>query len=210
MAQADIVHDMRDPAPTPGWRRRLRENWIWIALLGAALIAGGVVAIALPVMAGIAVTTVVGAAMILGAVLQGVHAFRDVGGRARAFSLLSAAVYLIGGALLLFNPFAGTVALSLLMLAIFIVDGAVRIAMGLRMRPDRGWGWMTGSGLVTAALALVIAIWFLPGASLSLLGVVAGVNLILEGWAFLFVAFAFRPRSDRMVRPDATEQLAPS
>lgn len=179
----------------------VRRHWFWLALLGAVLILGGVLAIVMPVAAGVAATLVIGACLLVGGAIQAVHAFKCVGWRARLWHGLSALIYLVGGLWLLFEPFAGLIALSLLIVAILIVDGLMRVMMGLRMRPERGWGWMAAAGAASAALGVLIVIFALPAASLTLLGAVAGVSLILEGASFVYLAFAARPRSDRDVRP---------
>ena len=180
-----------------------RRNWGWVALLGALLIAGGIAAIAMPVAAGVAATLAIGVAILIGGVVQGVHAFRCEGWRARAWNGVSAVVYIVGGLLLLFQPLVGTIALSLLIIAILIVDGIARIMMGVKMRPERGWGWLAASGAISAALGVAIWAFFLPAASLTLLGAFFGASLILEGASFLYLGFAARPNSDRTVSPDA-------
>jgi uncharacterized membrane protein HdeD (DUF308 family) len=181
----------------------VRKHWIWLAILGGALIVGGVFAIGAPVAAGIAATLVIGATLIVCGALQAVGAVRKKGWRGRVWHGAGAAIYLIGGLLLAFQPLAGTVALSLLIVAILIVDGATRVAMGFRIRPERGWGWLAASGAVSAAIGLGLAVFALPVASLTLLGVFVGASLLLEGASFIYVAFAARPVSDRTVTPDA-------
>ncbi len=180
----------------------VRRNWIWLALLGALLIAGGLFALMAPVAAGIAATLVVGATLLICGVVQAVSAFRKAGWRGRLWQGLSAAIYLVGGVLLLFEPLAGTVALSLLVIAILIVDGGARVMLGLRTRPERGWGWMTASGVLSAVLGLGLALFALPAASLTLLGIVVATSLVFEGAAFVYLAFAARPVSDRTVTPE--------
>lgn len=186
----------------------VRRNWIWLALLGSALIVGGAFAIAAPVAAGLAASIAIGVAFLVCGALQAVGAFRKQGWRGRAWHGVSAAIALIGGALLVFQPLAGTVALSLLIIAMLIADGAARVALGLRVRPERGWGWMTASGALSALIGLGFALFALPAASLTLLGVFVGVSLAVEGAAFIYVAFAARPTEDRTMRPDA--EAAPS
>lgn len=186
----------------------VKRNWIGFALLGAFLVAGGAVAIASPVGAGVAATLVVAWVMLIAAALQIWHALTDGGWRARIWSLISGLIYLAGGALLLLNPLAGMVTLSLVMLAVFLIDGLVRIVLALAMRPERGWGWMLASGVLTAAVSGALAAYFLPAVSVTLLGVMAGVMLMFEGWAFIIIAFAARPESDRTVYPDAKDRAS--
>lgn len=177
--------DLRDP-PEPVCR-----NWGWLIAIGAVLILGGIVAAAMPVAASIAIEIAVGLVMLIGGIMEVVHAFRTEGWRARGWAILSGAVYLIGGGLLLLNPLVGLVALTLLIVAILTVDGAFRVALGVRMRPERGWGWMVAGGVTTLALAGLIFLLF-PGISLTLLGILVAVSLIFEGWSFVFLGVAAR------------------
>ncbi len=190
--------DLQDPPEA------LRRNWGWLLALGIALLIGGAAAVLLPVAASIAVELAVGVAMLVGGAIQLVQAVRCEGWRARALALLAGALYLVGGALLLINPLAGLVALTLVMLTVFIVDGGFRIAMALRMRPERGWGWVLTGGVLSALLGAGGVLLF-PGISLTLLGIIAGVSLIFEGWSFVFVALAARRGG---AGGDGTEQPA--
>lgn len=185
---------------------RLEENWLLVAALGAFLIAGGVLALMMPVAAGLALSVVIGVVMLGAAVFQALHAFRTSGWRSRAWSGASAAVYAVGGALIAFSPLSGVVALSLLVLSVFLADGVLRLIIGLRTRPAPGWGWLAATGLISAAASAAILLFFLPVASVTLLGAFAGAALIMEGAAFLVFAFGVRPLSDRTVRPDVDDR----
>jgi uncharacterized membrane protein HdeD (DUF308 family) len=175
-----------DTPPEP-----LQRNWGWLLALGAALILGGIVALVMPFLASVAIEIAIGAVMLAAGGLQVVQVFRCEGWRARSWAGLSALLYLAGGVLLLLNPLAGLVALTLVIAAIFLVDGFTRLVMGVRMRPERGWGWITAGGALSAALGVAIMLLF-PGISLTLLGILVGVSFILEGWSFAFLALAAR------------------
>jgi uncharacterized membrane protein HdeD (DUF308 family) len=102
--------------------------------------------------------------------------------------MASAVLYLLGGLLLLFNSLAGMVSLTLLMIALI---GALRMVMALRMRPDRGWGWLLIGGIAGLALAVGMTV-LLPWIGLTALGLLAGIALIFEGWGFVYLALASR------------------
>lgn len=188
------------PVPAPA---ALRENWVGLALLGAVLIAGGFVAMAMPVATGVAAALVIGIAFLVAGLMQGWHAIRAKAWRGRVWQGLAAGVCVVGGALLAFDPLAGSIALSLLIVALLIADGLARVMAGVSQRPERGWGWLTASGALSAALGIGLAAFALPATSMVLLGAAAGVSILLQGLTFLYVAFAVRPASDRNVTPDA-------
>ena len=175
--------DLTDPPEA------IRRNRHWLIALGALLILGGIAAAALPFAASIAVEALVGATMLAGGAVQLWQAVKAEGWRCRALSGLSGAVYIAGGVLILLNPFAGLVAITLVILAVFLVDGIARVVMGVRQRPERGWGWTVAGGALTAILSAGLTV-FLPAISLSFLGFVAAVVLILEGWGWIFLGVA--------------------
>ena len=181
--------------PAPAVSEALRRNWWLMLVLGILLILGGMAAMLLPVMASLAVTITVGAALLVAGAFKLAHAFRCGGWRCRGWSLASAAIYVIGGLLLLINPLAGIISLTALMIALIGADGVLRIVMAFRMRPEPGWGWMLAGGI--AALVLAVLMLLMPWTWLTALGVIAGISLIFEGWAFIAVALASRRAEPR-------------
>lgn len=169
----------------------MKRNWGWMLAIGIVLILTGLLAFALPVVASIAVEAMIGAAFLISGVMQGVHAVRAEGWRARAISIASALLYVVGAGLLLLNPLAGLVALTLVMLSVIAADGVMRVVIGARMRPEKGWGWMIASGVVSVLLAIALFLMF-PAVSLTLLGVLLGISFVIEGAAFTAAALAAR------------------
>lgn len=167
------------------------SNWWLFLVLGILLILGGISAVLAPIFASLAVTIAIGAALVIGGVVKFVHALRSAGWEGRGWSILSAIIYFIGGLLLLFNPLAGMISLTVLMIALIGVDGVVRIVLAFRIRPAAGWGWMLAGGIVSLALAILMAI-AMPWISLTALGILAGIALIFEGWAFFAISLTLR------------------
>jgi uncharacterized membrane protein HdeD (DUF308 family) len=190
------------PILAPEW---IRENWAWIAALGTILMVGGVLALLMPISAGIAATLVIGSAFVVSGAVQLYQCSRSRGWHGRGWHMLGGAIYLVGGLLLLLQPLAGVVALSLLLIAILVVQGVTRIAVAFRMRPGRGWGWVATSGGLSALVGM-LALFILPLSSLTLLGVFAAVTIGIEGAALTYYAFAARPTEDRTVTPDVNDK----
>ena len=78
------------------------------------------------------------------------------------WSLLTAALSLFVGIVLLWHPVEGAVSLTLVLIAFFIVEGVFQIVASLSYRdvfPGQ-WGWMLASGIVDLLLAgLIIKGW---------------------------------------------------
>jgi uncharacterized membrane protein HdeD (DUF308 family) len=107
--------------------------------------------------------------------------------------LLTGALALFAGVLLLWHPIEGVVSLTLVLVAFFIAEGLFQIAAAFGYRtafPD-SWVWMLVSGVIDLILAgLIIAGW--PGSASWALGLIVGVNLISSGLAIVMVASATR------------------
>ena len=109
------------------------------------------------------------------------------------WTLLTAALSLFAGVVLVWHPVEGAVSLTLLLVAFFIAEGVFQVAAAFSYRasfPD-SWGWMLSSGIADLVLALLlIAGW--PSSASWALGLIVGVNLITSGVATVVVASAVR------------------
>jgi uncharacterized membrane protein HdeD (DUF308 family) len=163
----------------------------WIVAFGVVLIVAGTLAILAPLVTGIAVETIVGMLFVLGGVAEIVYAFRAATWGAGMLAAVSGTLSLACGILMLLHPIFGLEFLTLVLVAYFLADGISRIVLATRMRALPGWGWMLFDGLVTVLLAAVIILqWPLSGA--WAIGILAGINLLLTGWALLAAGLAAR------------------
>jgi len=169
----------------------LARNWIWVFLLGVLLLIGGLGALASPFMASVYVTVWVGLVFLFAGGAQVVQAMRAKGWKGVALSVLFGVLYVIGGLLLLFEPLKGMIALSFIIVITFVATGLVRIVLGLTLKPEDGWGWMVAGGVVAVIAGLIIWASF-PGSGIWLLGLIAGVSFISEGWALVLIGLAGR------------------
>jgi uncharacterized membrane protein HdeD (DUF308 family) len=109
------------------------------------------------------------------------------------WTLLTSALTLFAGVVLVWHPVEGTVSLTLLLVAFFVAEGVFQIAAAFSYRAvfPESWTWMLLSGIADLVLALLlIAGW--PGSAVWALGVIVGVNLITSGVATIAVASAVR------------------
>ncbi|MBN1910644.1 MAG: HdeD family acid-resistance protein [Pirellulales bacterium] len=170
----------------------LQRSWGWFFALGAAMVVLGAMAISLPGVASLAVTLVLGWMLLIGGVVQGVHAFtvrRWDGFFAQA---IVAVLYVGVGLMLVVNPLAGMFTLTLVVAAFLLVEGLFRLVMALQVRPSTNWGWIALSGVVSIVLAGLI--WAeLPGDALWIIGLLVGVNIIFNGFSMIMLAMAASP-----------------
>ena len=96
------------------------------------------------------------------------------------------------GAIFLLSPGTGAATLTLVLVGVFLVEGAGSILIGIRMRYWMpGWGWAVFSGISALALAaLILAGW--PDSATWVLGLLVGVNFLTTGVSLLALAAASR------------------
>jgi uncharacterized membrane protein HdeD (DUF308 family) len=114
------------------------------------------------------------------------------------WNLLIGLLYILAGGWLVLFPLTGILTLTIVIAALFIVEGVLEFIMGFRMRPHEGWGWVVFSGLVAVAAGLLIAL-SLPESAVWALGLLAGINLLFSGWSFIYLALSGKRASDQGV-----------
>ena len=124
-------------------------------------------------------------------VLIVVHAFSIRRWQGFLLGLLIGALYVVAGGWLAFTPFAGVIALTVLLAALFLAEGVLEVIMAVRVRPHEGWGWLLLSGLVAIAVGVLIAAE-LPASAAWAIGLLTGINLLSSGVSFVALALAGR------------------
>lgn len=190
---------MTMPASTPASSaadhlHAIRANWGWFVALGIAFVVLGFIALAHVLVSTIATALYVGALILVGGVVQVIHAFRVQGWGRFFYWLLAGVLYVVAGALIMYNPLLGAGVITLLIGVALAVEGIFRIAAGIGSRPGAGWGWIVFSGLVTLLLgAIIIAQW--PVNSVYILGLFLGIDLIVNGIGTFFFGLALRRKT---------------
>ena len=181
------------PDPERAIAETIRLHWVLFLVQGIIMMVLGALAIIWPQISTLAVDIYVGWMFLLSGLIGLVTMFVASSAAAFLWSLLTAALSLFVGVLLLWHPVEGTVSLTLVLISFFIVEGVFQIAGAIRHReafPD-SWGWLLMSGLADLVLAAMM-IWGWPSTAIWALGLIAGLNLITSGLAIVMVAAAAR------------------
>ena len=95
--------------------------------------------------------------------------------------------------MLILWPISGTVSLTLVLIAFFVVEGIATIFYAIEHRAQLSgrWGWMLASGIVDLILAGIIFAG-LPGTAAWALGLLVGINMLFGGTAMIGMAIAAR------------------
>jgi uncharacterized membrane protein HdeD (DUF308 family) len=170
----------------------LKKNWQWLLGLGIALTILGTVSILVATLTTLISVIFFGVFLILNGFMFIYHAvkfwWRQWG---KFFLQLSIGIlYVLGGFVLSFYPVHGALSLTLILALFYIFIGVYRGVLSVKQKAP-GWGWMLFSSLVTLLLGIfIVFLW--PAASLWVIGVFIGIDIIFVGWAFIMSALAVR------------------
>ena len=160
-------------------------------VLGAMMIVGGILALANPFAASLAVTTLVGIFLLIGGAGQLWAAFSTPEDPHRLLHGFLGLMTLILGVMLTGNPLAGTLSLTLLVGLVFLLSGGARIGIALRIRHSRFFWLLLLSGGLTALIGFLV-LGNIATAATSLLGILLGIQLLSEGAALIALGLIAR------------------
>ena len=172
-------------------KRQIADHWGWFLALGIFLVLAGAAAILFPLLSTIATKIMLGWIFLISGILLLIHAFSIKQWGGFLMGLLLGVLYVVAGGWLAFFPFTGIITLTLLLAAMFLVEGVLEAVMAFRVKPHEGWGWMLSSGIVAIAVGLMIA-YQLPSSAAWAIGLLAGINLLSTGISFIVLALAGR------------------
>lgn len=167
---------------TPPRELSVPPTWVRVAL-GIVLIVAGIA-----VLGDIAIATLIstlfigGVAIVVGA-FEIVHAFWTKGWGGFLWQILLGVLYVAFGVVLVSQPLAGALVLTLVLGMLLLISGFIRIVLSITHWKDVGW-IMLVSGVFGVLAGLVILTGF-PMSGLWVLGLVLGIDLISHGAAWL-------------------------
>jgi uncharacterized membrane protein HdeD (DUF308 family) len=181
---------MMNYGPT-GWLKEAKKNAGLLIALGVIEVIAGFLALGSPLIAGLAVTVLVGIALIVAGVTRLIGAFKAGSFGAGALAFLSGALAVIVGGYMLARPGIGLTSLTLVLAIYLFVDGVTRLGIGFKMKPVKGWGTTVFSGI--AGIALGFLIWRQwPLSAAWAVGTLTGIHLIFAGWSMVGIGAAAR------------------
>lgn len=170
----------------------IRKSWGWFLALGILMTIGGFSAFLAPFLVSLAVEMIVGIFIGVGGIMMLVQVFKTKDDwNARLTYLILGMFSAFFGALLLFRPLEGMLALTLVLIVAIFVNGLIRIAVGVMARPEAGSGWVIFAGILSVLASGYLMMRY-PEISVVLLGIVAGVSLIGEGAGYIRFAYGLK------------------
>jgi uncharacterized membrane protein HdeD (DUF308 family) len=169
----------------------VRESTTWSIVLSVLMMISGVLAISIPPVAGLAVTIALGWLLIVAGALHLGYAWRSHGAVAVVGEILLAVLYALVGVYTLGHPVASLATLTLVVAAYLVAKGVVEGILAFTIRALPGSGWLMFDGILTVAIAVMIAsAW--PISAVWAVGVLVGVSMISSGFSRLMVSIAVR------------------
>lgn len=193
-----------DEASGPG-SKDLQRLGLWLRVSGAASIALGVLAVLFPFAATLAVELIFGGVLAATGLIYLARAVFARRLESPVWTFLFALVCLATGAVLLFFPLEGMLALTVVVAGFLVLGGIVKLIGAWALRPQgrrgtglpapHGWGWIAMAGAVSVLLGAVLLLG-LPVTAFWVLGLLVGVDLIFLGVSEIALAAGRDPERD--------------
>jgi len=169
----------------------LAGKWAWFVAVGVLLLVLGLLAGAYALTATVASVLFVGVLMMIGGAGHLAHAWRIKAWRGFLLWSLIGLAYIAAGVLAIRDPLAAAAGLTLLLGAVLIAVGSLRLWVWFQNRAQRGWQWVALSGALTLLIGILIAAGW-PANSLWVLGLLLSLDLLFQGWALILLGLALR------------------
>jgi len=171
----------------------VREHWKAFLIEGILLVIFGLAAMIVPPLASLAVTIFLGWMFLISGVAGLALTFWARKMPGFWWSLISAVLAIVAGAVLLAQPVQGTFTLTVVVGAYFLAEGVATIMYALEHRRElsKRWSWLLVAGIMDLLIAAII-ITGLPGSALWAIGLLVGINLLFGGASLIGMALAAR------------------
>jgi uncharacterized membrane protein HdeD (DUF308 family) len=160
-------------------------------LWGVSLICLGMLAVASPLVAAVAVNLLIAWLIVLAGVVHLVVAFHSREAGSVIWRLLVGLAYVGFGGYLIARPVLGVASLTLLLAGLFLVEGVFNIVLFFRAPSNLRSGWFLVDAIVTLLLGLMIYMQW-PSSSGWAIGTLVGVSLIFSGITRVMVSLSVR------------------
>jgi len=171
----------------------VREHWKAFLFEGILLVVLGLAAMIVPPLASLAVAIFLGWMFLISGVVGLALTFwaRQMPGF--WWSLISAALAVLAGIVLLARPVQGVLTLTIVISAYFLAEGVTTIMYALEHRRELSerWSWLLFAGIVDILIAAMI-VTGLPGSAEWAIGLLVGINLLFGGATMIGMALAAR------------------
>ena len=171
----------------------VKAHWKAFLFEGILLAVLGVAALILPPLASLAIAIFLGWMFLIGGIGGLIVTYWARSTPGFWWSLISAALAVLAGGILLARPMQGVLTLTIVVGAYFLAEGVASIMYALEHRRELTgrWSWILVAGLMDILIAFIV-IAGLPGSAEWVLGLLVGINLLFGGATLIGMALAAR------------------
>ena len=169
----------------------VRQASTWSILWGVSLLILGMVAVASPFLAAVAVNVLIAWLITMAGAVHIVLAFHAHRAGSVIWKLLVGLAYLFFGVYLITHAVLAVASLTLVLASLFLIEGLLNVVLFFQMRSMRGSSWVLIDGVITLLLGLMIYMQW-PSSSAWAIGTLVGVSLIISGVTRVFMSLAVR------------------
>lgn len=163
----------------------------WIIGLGVCLALLGGAAVSMPLMASLAIESIIGWLMVLYGSTMAFSGYRERRqGRGGLGDIFGAFLALMTGIILLAKPLSGVITLTMILSVYFFLEGLFKVILALKLRGLNGWLWLLASGILAIVLAMLI--WHDLFAAAWGVGLLVGFNLVCTGSTLVVLGINLR------------------
>jgi len=150
------------------------------ATLGIATMIFGVLAMIMPMVAGLTTATIVGVLLIAAGIARTIYALKAESFGKGILVFLFGGLSIACGVIMMARPLIGLAAITMVLALFFLADGISEIVAAFQVRGEKGWFWLVIGG--TASIALAYMIWRQwPVSGQWAIGLLVGIRLVLAG-----------------------------
>lgn len=166
----------------------LQSHWKSIMVEGVLFTLLGAIALIIPGLFSLTFELVVGWLFLIGGSIQLYRAIQSNGAPGFWMFVISALLSMIFGIMMVFNPLAGLVALTLLIAIFFLLEGIVKIIYAIQIQAFASWGWVLLSGFCSILIAMMVFSGW-PISTSWFIGTLIGVYLVMNGVSLMMISW---------------------
>lgn len=164
--------------------------------IGVLLVICGMVGLIAETAFSFASISILGAVAFIGGVFMAIHAFQSKGWKTFLIQSVFAALYIGLGVFVWMAPLAALEGLTIWLAALFLVTGVLRIIAAIQNGAGGNVFWPALSGVLTIILGIMILNSWPEGAT-WVPGLLLAIELLLQGWALVFIGLAIKRASQK-------------
>lgn len=168
-----------------------RQSLNWSIAFSILMILAGILAIAMPPAAGLAVSLVVAWLLLFSGAMHLVFAWHTRTAGGAVWEVLLGLVYGFIGVYMLAQPVAGLATLTLALAIYLFLEAVLEFTLFSILRRRRGASWLLFDGVVTLILAVLIwRTW--PSSAEWVIGTLVGISMLFSGASRLMLSLSAR------------------